>query len=72
MANNVFIGSINRTLATSPSIERMLNIIENFYYSKTISLVPVNDKEYLIHNSKGVVKGVNVIKKGKRFVFQTN
>ena len=67
----VFLGSVNQTLATSPSIERMLNVIEKFYYSKTISLVPVNDKEYLVHNSKGLIKGVNVIKKGKRFVFQT-
>jgi hypothetical protein len=68
---SVFLGATNQTLGTSPSIERMVSLIEKFYYSKTISLVPVNDKEYLIHNSKGVIKGVNVIKKGKRFIFQT-
>ena len=68
---SVFLGATHQTLGTSPSIERMVSLIEKFYYSKTISLVPVNDKEYLIHNSKGVIKGVNVIKKGKRFIFQT-
>jgi hypothetical protein len=67
----VFLGAVTQTLGTSPSIERMVSIIEKFYYSKSISLVPVNDKEYSVHNSKGQIKGVNVIKKGKRFVFQT-
>jgi hypothetical protein len=68
---SIFLGSLNRTIATAPTIERMLNIVENFYYSKTISLIPMNKTEYLVHNSKGVIKGVNVIKKGKRFVFQS-
>jgi len=67
---SIFLGAVNTTLATSPTIEGIINMIEKFYYSKTISLIPVNKKEYLIHNSKGVIKGVNVIKKGKRFVFQ--
>lgn len=67
----VLLGAVNRTIATAPSIEIMLNIVENFYYSKTISLIPMNKTEYLVHNSKGVIKGVNVIKKGKRFVFQS-
>ena len=67
----IFLGAVNTTLATSPTIERMLNIVEKFYYSKTISLIPVNKTEYLVHNSKGIIKGVNVIKKGKRFVFQS-
>jgi len=67
----VFLGSTTKTIATSPSIERMMKIVGDYYYSPNISLVPVNDKLYLVHNSKGIIQGVNVIKKGKRFVFQS-
>ena len=67
----VLLGAITKTIATSPSIERMMKIVGEYYYSPNISLVPVSKNIYIVHNSKGVIQGVNVIKKGKRFVFQS-
>lgn len=53
------------------SLEAIKNVISRFYYSSNIKLVK-SFNEWEIHNSKGKIAGVRVIKKGQRYRFESS
>jgi len=62
MAKNIY--------ATAPTIERLTNLINQFYYTNTCYI-----QDGKVFNSKGVISGVEVIRsKGKleKYIFQSN
>ena len=63
-------GVQGRLIATSPSLERITDIINQYFYSTTFYLEPKNKKEYSVYNEKGLLSRFIVIKKGGRFRFE--
>ena len=57
-------------LITSPTKDRIIKAINQFYYSTTFYLTEKNEKEFNVHNSKGIVQDTRVIKKGNRYRFE--
>ena len=72
---NTFLGGINgvqgRLIATSPTLERITDIINQYFYSTTFYLEPKNKKEYSVYNEKGLLSRFIVVKKGGRFRFES-
>ena len=64
-------GTKGKLIATSPSLERMTDLINKYFYSTTFYLEPKNDKEYSVYNKKGLLSDLVVIKKGGRFRFES-
>jgi hypothetical protein len=64
-------GIKGKLIATSPSLERMTDLINKYFYSTTFYLEPKNDKEYSVYNKKGLLSDLVVIKKGGRFRFES-
>ena len=63
-------GVQGRLIATSPTLERITDIINQYFYSTTFYLEPKNKKEYSVYNEKGLLSRFIVIKKGGRFRFE--
>jgi hypothetical protein len=63
-------GVKGRLIATSPSLERITDIINQYFYSTTFYLEPKNKKEYNVYNEKGLLSRFIVVKKGGRFRFE--
>jgi|694.fasta_scaffold32198_24 hypothetical protein len=59
-----------KLIATSPSLESMTKLINNYFYSTTFYLEPKNDKEYSVFNKKGLLPDLIVVKKGGRYRFE--
>ena len=61
-----------RMFGSDGSIEGIKKGIEKFYYSKpgTIQLVETSENTWDVHNTKGKIDGVQVVKKGNRFRFE--
>lgn len=55
--------------ASSGSEAGIQNLITDFYAGSTITLVPSGPGVYDVHNKKGKIEGVAVVKKGRRFQF---
>jgi len=64
-------GFKGKLIATSPSLERMTDLINKYFYSTTFYLEPKNDKEYSVYNKKGLLSDLIVVKKGGRFRFES-
>jgi len=59
-----------KLLGSASSLEQLKDGIQKFFYSSNIVLNG-NDKDgYTISNSKGVIEGVKVVLKGKRYRFE--
>ena len=63
-------GVKGKLIATSPSLERMTDLINKYFYSTTFYLEPKNDKEYSVFNKKGLLPDLVVVKKGGRYRFE--
>ena len=63
-------GVKGKLIATSPSLERMTDLINKYFYSTTFYLEPKNDKEYSVFNKKGLLPDLIVVKKGGRYRFE--
>ena len=59
-----------KLLATSPTLDSMTKLINNYFYSTTFYLEPKNDKEYSVFNKKGLLPDLVVVKKGGRYRFE--
>ena len=59
-----------KLIATSPSLESMTKLINNYFYSTTFYLEPKNDKEYSVFNKNGLLPDLIVVKKGGRYRFE--
>ena len=59
-----------KLIATSPSLESMTELINNYFYSTTFYLEPKNDKEYSVFNKNGLLPDLIVVKKGGRYRFE--
>lgn len=57
-------------LASSGTEKGIIKLITEFYFGTKVTLVPQGDK-WEVHNSKGKIDGVEVVKNGKQFLFQT-
>jgi len=70
---NTFLGGIKGMtylIGTSPSIEKMTDLINQYFYSTTFYLEPKNNKEFNVYNSKGLLTNHIVKKKGNRYRFE--
>ena len=63
-------GVKSQLLATSPTLDRMVDVINKYYYSTTFYLEKKNDTEYNVFNKNGLLKDLIVIKKGGRYRFE--
>jgi|694.fasta_scaffold49924_8 hypothetical protein len=59
-----------KLLATSPTLDRMVDVINKYYYSTTFYLEKKNDTEYNVYNKNGLLKDLIVKKKGGRYRFE--
>lgn len=59
-----------KLLATASDEKNIIKLISEFYYGATISLKSVGNKIYKVNNLNGLIGGVRVVKKGKRFRFE--
>jgi len=57
-------------IGSTPSKESMTKRIGEYYYSPNIKLIPVDEKTFDVHNSKGKIDKVRVIIKKKRYRFE--
>jgi hypothetical protein len=56
-------------VASAPTLERIQKLVADFFCGSTITLVPDGENRYKIHNLKGEISSVEVVKKGRRFRF---
>ena len=57
-------------LASSPTLDGIKYVIEKFYYSEK-ELLPVSTNEWKIIGKNGVLNGVRVVLKNKRYRFES-
>jgi hypothetical protein len=70
---NTFLGSIKGTgylIGTASSIEKITDIINQYFFSTTFYLKPKYGNEYLVFNKNGLVSNFIVVKKGSRYRFE--
>jgi hypothetical protein len=63
-------GLKNKLIATSPSLDKMTDLINRYFYSTTFYLEPKGENEYSVHNKKGLLNSYVVVKKGGRYRFE--
>ena len=63
-------GVKGKLLATSPTLDRMVDVINRCYYSTIFYLEKKNDTEYNVYNKNGLLKDLIVKKKGGRYRFE--
>lgn len=54
-----------KKIAQSGSLDKLREMINQFYYTNSITLHPISDKEWSVHNSKGVIPGA-IVEASKR------
>lgn len=59
-----------RLLGSAGSLEAIRSMIGDWAFSSNITLKQVGKDEWEVHNAKGLVDGVKVIQKKKRFRFE--
>ena len=57
-------------LGSSATLDGIKAVIAKFYYSEK-DLIPVDPNEWSIIGKNGVIKGVRVVLKGKRYRFES-
>lgn len=62
--------SDGKLLATAPNLEKMKELISQYYFGSTITLKPINDTTWAVFNLKGEISSVFVINKNGRFRFE--
>lgn len=58
-------------LISSPNLEMIQKGIAKFYYSDSITLIQIKEKEWQIYNAEKLITCCKVIKKGKRYRFES-
>ncbi len=59
-----------KLLATSATEEGIKKLISEYFYGSTISLTPISDTEFEVHNKKGKLNNYRVILKGGKYRFE--
>lgn len=60
-----------KLLASSPTEERIIKLISQYFMGSTISLHPTDDENIFdVHNLKGKLKNFHVVKKGGKYRFE--
>lgn len=61
-----------KLLGTTATLDRMQYLLADYWYGnpKNYSFNEISDKEWTINNSKGIVSGFRIIKKGNRYRFE--
>lgn len=59
-----------KLLATSPTEEGIKKLISQYFMGSTITLNPINDTEFEVHNKKGKLNSYRVILKGSKYRFE--
>lgn len=63
---------IKNLFATSPGLQHAMGMVSVFYGGSKIDFKEIGDSQsYELHNSKGKIEGVGVVKKGSRYHFGT-
>jgi len=59
-----------KLVGSDGSLESLIKGISKWFFGSQISLQQINSKEWDVYNSKGLIEGVRVISKGKRYRFE--
>lgn len=51
---------VKKKIAQSGSLDKLREMLNEFYYTDSIALHPISDKQYSVHNSKGIISGATV------------
>lgn len=63
---------INTTLlASSPSLDGISNCITSFYFNSPKELIEIEPNIWSVSGKNGTIQNVRVIKKGKRYRFES-
>ena len=57
-------------LASSGTMAGIINILKEYYFSRSIELKSVSVNEWQVLNSKGVIPSVRVIRHNNRYRFE--